>query len=502
MLLSACTPPAEPESSAPVYREPQELAAGYTFSGKAEASNGAKFFRAMDLPENPVEEIVFTQAQNFLTVEDTLLKENVIEELTTLTYEEVVELEPSGYITGLAEEKRLAEYVVVRAVHDRKYEQQDPAMPQYPDGKEIWYSVYGKTSLEGEWDCIENLPSGEKTEPDPNQNQQDQQQDQQGQQNQQGSQSDEEATITIPYRTAYDLYEPDYVYTGETEIVNGEKLFRLEELPNKSVEELVVESYIQSGGYKSLIVQRLYVLDPASFDKYFIRFRANDIKKYNLTEYTVLAADISKELSEEAMAMGPQFAGGDAMEVFLLGKTADNPNWKIYDHFYRTYGEPWEEAPEPWISYVDGETLYRTAYYSGGTANVTNGGRTLVAEDLPANALEAEILQRYQATILDGEGWIQSYTVHNLAIASWDLIAQKPAFEKEVLQDIAAADLYEYTIVWIKYTVTYAEGMEQYAQLPEGLYNRFYLYGRTSPTAEWDDYALYWPEYYWLPGEL
>lgn len=56
-----------------------------------------------------------------------------------------------------------------------------------------------------------------------------------------------------------------------------------------------------------------------------------------LTEYTVVYVDLSWLWSERALDMGPQLGNGRYERLYLVGKTAQDEGWKLYECFWGEY---------------------------------------------------------------------------------------------------------------------------------------------------------------------
>lgn len=63
--------------------------------------------------------------------------------------------------------------------------------------------------------------------------------------------------------------------------------------------------------------------------------RANYMKDiYKLVEYAIVYADLSWQWSEKALELGPQLGDGRYERLYLVGKTSEDANWKLYECFW------------------------------------------------------------------------------------------------------------------------------------------------------------------------
>lgn len=160
-----------------------------------------------------------------------------------------------------------------------------------------------------------------------------------------------------------------YAYEGENDVTVGERHFLLEDAPENVPEELVsnfyryeitgefeayfdligeseslliatgnVEKLYEEGFTRELIVHRLYTMtqeevEEADFQVSFQEELSRDVEKYQLTEYTVVRAEIYMAWSEAALKKGPQLGDGDYDRGFLCGKDAQG-SWKLYEVYW------------------------------------------------------------------------------------------------------------------------------------------------------------------------
>lgn len=160
-----------------------------------------------------------------------------------------------------------------------------------------------------------------------------------------------------------------YAYEGENDVTVGERHFLLEDAPENVPEELVsnvyryeitggfeayfdmigesesllistgnIEKLYEEGFTRELIVHRLYTMtqeevEKADFQVSFQEELSRDVEKYQLTEYTVVRAEIYMAWSEAALKRGPQLGDGDYDRGFLCGKDAQG-SWKLYEVYW------------------------------------------------------------------------------------------------------------------------------------------------------------------------
>lgn len=55
------------------------------------------------------------------------------------------------------------------------------------------------------------------------------------------------------------------------------------------------------------------------------------IEEYKLTEYEIINVKFTQTLSEKANKLGPQWGDGTYNRSYIVGKTADNNSYKIFD---------------------------------------------------------------------------------------------------------------------------------------------------------------------------
>ncbi len=59
-----------------------------------------------------------------------------------------------------------------------------------------------------------------------------------------------------------------------------------------------------------------------------------DVAKYGLVDFKVIAADFSMKWSEKALTQVPQWGDGRYTWFFLCGKTSSEDSWKIYEVYW------------------------------------------------------------------------------------------------------------------------------------------------------------------------
>lgn len=160
-----------------------------------------------------------------------------------------------------------------------------------------------------------------------------------------------------------------YAYEGENDVTVGDRHFLLKDAPENVPEELVsnayryeitgefeayfdmigesesllistgnIEELYEEGFTRELIIHRLYTMtqeevEKADFQVSFQEELSRDVEKYQLTEYTVVRAEIYMAWSEAALKRGPQLGDGDYDRGFLCGKDAQG-SWKLYEVYW------------------------------------------------------------------------------------------------------------------------------------------------------------------------
>lgn len=90
---------------------------------------------------------------------------------------------------------------------------------------------------------------------------------------------------------------------------------------------LSVEDFAPGGKYVSDSKRSFELVDRVNYFK--------DI--HGLTEYAVVYVDLSWQWSEKALSMGPQLGNGRYERLYLVGKTSEDDNWRIYECFWGEY---------------------------------------------------------------------------------------------------------------------------------------------------------------------
>ena len=168
-----------------------------------------------------------------------------------------------------------------------------------------------------------------------------------------------------------------YQYAGFTEFAEDDRTLMVQDIPENLVEELLFSNYyfstvfefegllgIQGSDnlrlsaenerknaadglyFENVIIHNFATLSREDFTPggfYFtdaemsFKFvdQANYLKEeHGLTEYAVVYVDLSWKWSEKALELGPQLDDGRYERLYLVGKTSEDANWKLYECFW------------------------------------------------------------------------------------------------------------------------------------------------------------------------
>lgn len=170
----------------------------------------------------------------------------------------------------------------------------------------------------------------------------------------------------------------EYEFLGETDATFEDRHFALEDTPENSLEELVVNRYyydisgeyekhlnlvgdnkalkicieneeeaFQEGNYmEEYIIHRLSTWSKADLkemDAVFYEMVAENVGEYQLSEFAIVQADLSMVHSKKSLELGPQLGNGDYIRGFLCGKQNENDQWKMYEIYWL---ETWFDLKE------------------------------------------------------------------------------------------------------------------------------------------------------------
>lgn len=167
--------------------------------------------------------------------------------------------------------------------------------------------------------------------------------------------------------------EETYAFKGDSNVSVDDRKFVLEDIPKNIAEETVIryflytinadfdaESVILSDiephkistenkkkQFKDNIYTQSYVihkistlteseysereLDNGEHNPLYYYGWKERIKEYKLTEYKIVNVNFTQTLSKKAIEQGPQWGNGTYNRSFIVGKTADDNSYKIYD---------------------------------------------------------------------------------------------------------------------------------------------------------------------------
>lgn len=166
---------------------------------------------------------------------------------------------------------------------------------------------------------------------------------------------------------------PEYEYKGEIKAEFNDRIFLLENIPENVVEELAVNHYYFdfAGEYEKLAAitgeneslkisiknQEKYVNEGIFMNQkntihevsvvtvddfqhtadYFLDDLVDSVEEFGLTAYSVVKVDLTWEYTEAFLTMGSQLDNGRYDRLFLVGKTNDVDDWKIYEVHWGEY---------------------------------------------------------------------------------------------------------------------------------------------------------------------
>ena len=98
------------------------------------------------------------------------------------------------------------------------------------------------------------------------------------------------------------------------------------------------EKNFEDGIYmKEYVIHELSVLDKndmkeiSNYSKIEIK---DKIDKLNLEQYAIVMADLSFKHNEKSLSLSPQLGDGRYIRYYILGKTSESDNFKIYDVYW------------------------------------------------------------------------------------------------------------------------------------------------------------------------
>ncbi|NLM42853.1 MAG: hypothetical protein GX201_02340 [Clostridiales bacterium] len=164
-----------------------------------------------------------------------------------------------------------------------------------------------------------------------------------------------------------------YIYNGQTEVNVDGRIFKLEDLPKNMAEETVVNSFLYSivadfdskseiladieshkisirneekgfndGLYiKSYTIHEISTLSENEYNQeklensepnplYYYEWQ-KIVEKYNLKEYEIINVNFTQVHSETSIKLGSQWGDGTYNRSFIVGKSSNDNNFKIYD---------------------------------------------------------------------------------------------------------------------------------------------------------------------------
>ena len=167
-------------------------------------------------------------------------------------------------------------------------------------------------------------------------------------------------------------YEEFYTYNGEAKIDIDGRSFELEDIPENKAEETVVNNFKYSivGDFEELSkiladIESLNVslkneekqfkegldmqsytihkistlieseynqeeLEDGKYNPFYFYGLEEDVEMYNLIEYEVINVKFTQKHTEKSIELGPQWGDGTFSRNFLVGKSHQDGNYKIY----------------------------------------------------------------------------------------------------------------------------------------------------------------------------
>ena len=111
---------------------------------------------------------------------------------------------------------------------------------------------------------------------------------------------------------------------AENERENAAEGMYFEKVTIHNFATMTEEDFTPGGAYFADAERSFKFVDTANFMK----------DAYGLTEYAVIYLDLSWKWSEKALSMGPQLDDGRYERIYLVGKTSEDDNWRIYECFW------------------------------------------------------------------------------------------------------------------------------------------------------------------------
>lgn len=127
----------------------------------------------------------------------------------------------------------------------------------------------------------------------------------------------EEYTVSL----AHDFLELD----GRVDVqFYREPGMHFSELILHSLDTFTRENFFPGGGY----------FEEQEWSDRFLEDLMEEVAEHGLVEYTVVCANLSWKWTDAALAAGPQLGNGRYERPFLLGRTAEDESWKIYELYW------------------------------------------------------------------------------------------------------------------------------------------------------------------------
>lgn len=167
--------------------------------------------------------------------------------------------------------------------------------------------------------------------------------------------------------TQVQISEESYTFKGKSNVSVDDRNFILEDIPENIAEETVIKDFLytitanfdskydiladiephkisienekkqfKDGVYtQSYKIHKISTLTEKEYNSeqnplYYYGWK-EIVDEYNMSDYKIVNIDYTKKLSEKAIEQGPQWGNGTYNRSFIVGKTARDNSYKIFD---------------------------------------------------------------------------------------------------------------------------------------------------------------------------